>query len=187
MSSQATQAHPYERTLTRHGPLVSTDWLAARIGDPALRLVEVDEDPSACVGARVRGAVPWYVHGDLYDAARRILIGQAGLIRLLGRSGVGPETTVVLLGGHDNHWAVGAFWLVRHLGFDRLLLLDGGRSRWTLEDRELVAGATAIDPADPGPLGPVRDELAAFRADLLRHLAGTGPAVVGPRSVGVRS
>jgi thiosulfate/3-mercaptopyruvate sulfurtransferase len=186
MSTQATPAHPHERTHTRHGPLLSTDWLAERIGDPRLRLVEVDEEPSACVGARLRGAIPWYVRGDLYDPARRILIGQAGLIRLLGRSGVGPETTVVLLGGDDNQWAVGAFWLVRHLGFDRLLLLEGGRTRWALEDRELVAGPPAIEPAHPGPLGPVRDELAAFRADLLRHLAEAGPAMVGPRSVGVR-
>ncbi len=185
MSTHATPARADERVPARHDPLVSTDWLAVRIGDPALRLVEVDEEPGACVGARVRGAVPWYVRGDLYDPARRILIGQAGLIRLLGRSGVGPETTVVLLGGDDNRWAVAAFWLVRHLGFDRLLLLDGGRTRWSREDRELVAGAPPIDAAHPGPLGPVRDELAAFRADLLRHLAGGGPAVVGPRSVGV--
>lgn len=186
MSTHATPVPAYERTLARHGPLVSTDWLAARIGHPLLRLVEVDEEPGACVGARVRGAVSWYVRGDLYDPARRTLIGQAGLMRLLGRSGVGPETTVVLLGGDDNHWAVGAFWLVRHLGFDRVLLLDGGRTGWAFEERELVAGAPAISAAHPGPLGPVRAELGAFRADLLRHLAGAGPAVVGPRSVGVR-
>ena len=68
-------------------------------------------------------------------------------------SGVGPDTTVVLYGGNNNWFATYAYWLLRYLGFDRVKLVDGGRKKWELEDRELVTDEPAYDAADPGPLG----------------------------------
>jgi thiosulfate/3-mercaptopyruvate sulfurtransferase len=162
--------------------LVSTDWVAEHADDPAYRLVEVDEDTTAYAGGHIRNAVAWHWKDDLHDDLRREFLDQEGLAALLARSGVGPDTTVVLYGGNNNWFATYAYWLLRYLGFDRVKLMDGGRKKWELEERELVTDEPTVTPADPGPLAGVRPELRAFRDDVLAHLGGNGKTMVDVRS-----
>ncbi|HMO00023.1 MAG TPA: sulfurtransferase [Miltoncostaeaceae bacterium] len=162
--------------------LVSTDWVAEHAGDPAFVLVEVDEDTAAYEGGHIRGAIAWHWRDELHAAPRRDFLDQDGMAALLRRSGVGPDTTVVLYGGNNNWFATYAFWLLRYLGFDRVVLMDGGRKKWELEDRELVTEVPARAPADPGPLGPVRHDLRAFRDDVLDHIGREGRTMVDVRS-----
>lgn len=128
--------------------LVETGWLAERLEDPAIRIVEVDEDVTAYEKGHIPGAVRWNWFGDLHDPLRRDFIDQAGLARLLGESGVGPNTTVILYGGNNNWFASYAYWLLRYLGFDRVKLLNGGRQKWELESRELSAEAPGMSPVN---------------------------------------
>jgi thiosulfate/3-mercaptopyruvate sulfurtransferase len=95
---------------------------------------------------------------------------------------VGPDATVVLYGGNNNWFATYAYWLLRYLGFDRVKLMDGGRKKWELEEREVVTDEPSVAEADPGPLTPVRDELRAFRDDVLGHIGGSGKTMVDVRS-----
>jgi thiosulfate/3-mercaptopyruvate sulfurtransferase len=164
--------------------LVSTDWAQEHAEDPAYRLVEVDEDTTAYEGGHIRGAIAWHWKDDLHDRLRREFLDQDGLAALLARSGIGPDTTVVLYGGNNNWFATYAYWLLRYLGFDRVKLVDGGRKKWELEGRELVTDVPSPAQADPGPLAPVRDELRAFREEVLGHLSGMGD---GNAMVDVRS
>jgi len=162
--------------------LVSTDWVAANADDPAYRLVEVDEDTAAYAGGHIRNAIAWHWKDDLHAAPRRDFLDQEGLTALLARSGVGPDTTVVLYGGNNNWFATYAYWLLRYQGFDRVRLMDGGRKKWELEDRELVTDVPSPAQADPGPLAAVRDEYRAFRDDVLGHIGGEGRTMVDVRS-----
>jgi thiosulfate/3-mercaptopyruvate sulfurtransferase len=162
--------------------LVSTDWVAEHADDPAYRLVEVDEDTAAYAGGHIRNAVAWHWKDDLHDELRREFLDQAGLAELLARSGVGPDTAVVLYGGNNNWFATYAYWLLRYLGFDRVKLMDGGRKKWELEGRELVTDEPSVTRADPGALGPARGELRAFRDDVLGHLGKAGATMVDVRS-----
>ena len=162
--------------------LVSTDWVAEHADDPAYRLVEVDEDTAAYAGGHIRNAIAWHWKEDLHEDLRREFLGQDLLSALLARSGVGPDTQVVLYGGNNNWFATYAYWLLRYLGFDRVKLMDGGRKKWELEERELVTDEPSVSQADPGPLAPVRDELRAFRDDVLGHLGGSGKTMVDVRS-----
>jgi thiosulfate/3-mercaptopyruvate sulfurtransferase len=164
--------------------LVSTDWAQEHAEDPAYRLVEVDEDTTAYEGGHIRGAIAWHWKDDLHDELRREFLDQDGLAALLASSGIGPDTTVVLYGGNNNWFATYAYWLLRYLGFDRVKLVDGGRKKWELEGRELVTDVPSPSQADPGPLAPVRDELRAFREEVLGHLSGMGD---GNAMVDVRS
>jgi thiosulfate/3-mercaptopyruvate sulfurtransferase len=166
----------------RDDVLVSTDWVAAHADDPAYLLVEVDEDATAYGSGHLPGAIAWHWRDDLHALPRRDFLDQEALAALLGRSGVGPDTTVVLYGGNNNWFATYAFWLLRYLGFDRVRLVDGGRKKWELEDRELVTDVPSRAPADPGPLGPVRHDLRAFRDDVLGHIGGEGRTMVDVRS-----
>ena len=162
--------------------LVSTDWVADRAADPAVRLVEVDEDTAAHVRGHVPGAVAWHWWDDLHHPLRRDLVGAEGLRALLGRSGVGPRTEVVLYGGNDNWFAAYAYWVLLHRGFDRVRLMDGGRRKWEVEGRPQEDRPPARAPADPGPLGDPRPELRAFRDDVLAAIGAPGVALVDVRS-----
>jgi thiosulfate/3-mercaptopyruvate sulfurtransferase len=168
--------------MARDEVLVSTDWVAEHADDPAYRLVEVDEDTTAYAGGHIRNAIAWHWKDDLHEELRREFLGPDSLVELLRRSGVEPDTTVVLYGGNNNWFATYAYWLLRYLGFDRVKLMDGGRKKWELEQRELVTDEPSVAAADPGPLAKVRDELRAFRDDVLGHIGGKGKAMVDVRS-----
>ncbi len=89
---------------------------------------------------------------------------------------------MVLYGGNNNWFATYAYWLVRYLGFDRVKLVDGGRKKWELEGRELTTEVPDVAPGAPGALGEVREELRAFRDEVLAHIGGDGNALVDVRS-----
>jgi thiosulfate/3-mercaptopyruvate sulfurtransferase len=150
--------------------LVETTWLAERIDDPSIRIVEVDEDVTAYRKGHLPGAVQWNWFGDLHDPLRREFIDQAGLTRLLGRSGVGPDMTVVLYGGNNNWFASYAYWLLKYLGFDRVKLLNGGRQKWELESRELSSEEPSYQEGRVRIDVPVRAELRALRDEVLTSL-----------------
>ena len=168
--------------MTVNGSLVTTDWVAANADGPAHRLVEVDEDTEAYRQGHIPGAIAWHWRDDLHGHPRRDFLDREGLAGLLARSGVGPDTTVVLYGGNNNWFATYAYWLLRYRGFDRVTLMDGGRTKWELEGRELTAAEPAVAPADPGALGPERPELRAYRDDALGHIGRDGAAMIDVRS-----
>jgi thiosulfate/3-mercaptopyruvate sulfurtransferase len=150
--------------------LVETDWLAEHLEDPSIRIIEVDEDTSAYEKGHIPGAVGWNWFVDLHDPLRREYVDQAGLSLVLGNAGVGPGTTVVLYGGNNNWFAAYGYWLLRHLGFDQVRLLNGGRKAWELEGRELVTEEPELEPTGLRVSGPVRGELRALRDEVLGKL-----------------
>lgn len=151
--------------------LVETAWLAERLEDPAVRIVEVDEDTTAYDKGHIPGAVGWNWKTDLHDPLRRDFVDQAGLTALLRRSGVADDTTVVLYGGNNNWFATYAYWLLRYLGFDRVKLLNGGRIKWEQEGRELTDAVPSYPETSVEVTGPVRSDIRAFRDEVL---AGIG-------------
>jgi thiosulfate/3-mercaptopyruvate sulfurtransferase len=156
------------------GALVETDWLAERLGDPSIRVIEVDEDTTAYDKGHIPGAVKWSWFTDLHDPSRRDFVDQAGLTRLLRAAGVGPDTTVVLYGGNNNWFAAYAYWLLKHLGWDQVKLLNGGRQKWERESRELTTEVPEIPETSLEIDRPVRRELRAFREEVLGSLGRAG-------------
>jgi thiosulfate/3-mercaptopyruvate sulfurtransferase len=167
----------------RQEVLVETDELAATLGDPAIRVVEVDEDTTLYEKGHIPGAVAWNWKTELHDPLRREFIGERELEDLLARSGVGEDTTVVLYGGNNNWFAAYAYWLLRYRGFDRVELLNGGRKKWELESRELTTEIPEITPPErPATLGGTRTELRAFREEVIGAVGSGGRAFVDVRS-----
>jgi thiosulfate/3-mercaptopyruvate sulfurtransferase len=150
--------------------LVETDWLARHLEDPAIRLIEVDEDTTAYQKGHIRNALVWHWFEDLHAAPSRDYVDQAGLSRLLQQAGVGPRTDVVLYGGNDNSFAAFAYWLLRYRGFDRVRLVNGGRKKWEREERELVVSTPKFEPTDIIVVGPDREELRARRDYVLAQV-----------------
>jgi len=163
--------------------LVSDEELEGKLGDPSIRLVEVDEDTTLYAKGHIPGAIAWNWKTDLHDPLRRDFLNQSQLSGLLKRSGVGADTTVVLYAGNNNWFSAYTYWLLRYLGFDNVKLLNGGRKKWELESRELTQELPEVAPASSAPtLGSVRPELRALRDEVLASVGAGGKAWVDVRS-----
>ena len=112
-------------TTTSTAVLISAEELAARLGDPGLSVVEVDVNAAAFDEGHVDGAVLWNVYADLKDADYHT-VDRTGLEELLARSGIGPDSTVVLYGYAP---ALG-FWLLSCHGRTDVRILDCSRAAW---------------------------------------------------------
>ena len=161
--------------------LVSTDWLEEHLGDPAVRVIEVDEDTTAYDKGHIRGAVGWNWATDLHTPVGRDYKDQDGFADLLSAAGVGAETTVVLYGGNNNWFAAYAYWLLKLRGFDAVQLLNGGRKKWELESRELVDEVPAHEASGHVFLGEERPEIRAFRDEVVQKV-GSATGFVDVRS-----
>jgi len=150
--------------------LVETEWLADRLDDPSIRVIEVDEDTTAYEKGHIRNAIGWNWFDDLHAKPRRDYIDKQGLSRLLQKAGVGPDTTVVLYGGNNNWFAAYAYWLLRYLSFDNVKLLNGGRKKWELESRELVTDVPSFKSTSFKVKGGARKDLRALRNEVLRKV-----------------
>jgi len=120
------------RALAAETPLLVTPtWLAERLGQPGVRVIDVS-DPEDYA----HGHIPGAVHFDIADARMKTPEGVFRMPtahegrRLLARLGITPETTVVLYddeGGLDAAWL---FLVLDVLGQPRVSMLDGGSQRW---------------------------------------------------------
>jgi thiosulfate/3-mercaptopyruvate sulfurtransferase len=166
--------------MTKPHVLVSTEWLAAHLDDPAYAVVEVDEDTSAYLSGHIPGAVALDWRAELHDLPRRDFVSSERLAELLGAKGVSSEQTIVLYGGNRNWFATYAYWLAMLRGVKRIKLLDGGRMKWELEDRPLTSQATNRSRA-LFTMGEPRPDLRIHRDELISREVG-GRTLVDVRS-----
>jgi thiosulfate/3-mercaptopyruvate sulfurtransferase len=161
-------------------PLVSTEWLAERLGDPSIAIVEVDEDTAAYAAGHIPGAVSLDWKRELHAVPRRNFVDGDALAALLGSKGISNGRTIVLYGGNSNWFAAYAYWLFAYRGIGGVRLLDGGRKKWELEERPLTDIVAVTEPAS-FERGPDRPELRIFRDEVLASI-GDGVAFVDVRS-----
>lgn len=161
--------------------LVSASWLADHLDDPNVVVVESDEDVLLYDTGHIPGAVKIDWHMDLNDALTRDYLDGAGFAELLASKGISRDTTVVFYGDNFNWWAAYALWVFTLFGHTDVRLLDGGRSKWMAEGRDMTTDV----PERPRAEYPVveRDDttVRAFREDVMDHLKSEG------RMVDVRS
>ena len=118
--------------------LVGTDWVAGKLSDPSIRIVEVDVDTGAYELGHILGAIAWAWNTQLCDTVRRDILSKAELEALLSKSGITAQTTIVLYGDNNNWFAAWAFWQLKIYGHADVRILDGGRKKWLAESRELT-------------------------------------------------
>src|ERR1700722_6193813 len=157
--------------------LVDPGWLAARLHDPAVRVVEVDVSRAAYDQWHIDQAVLWNVYADLRDADYRP-VDDAAVGRLLARSGIRPDMTVVLYGYAP---AMG-LWLMKLYGHQDVKILDCSRDTWHAEGH-----ACSSTPAAPAvtsyPLPGQDKRLRADRAAVRDAIGAPGTTIVDRRSL----
>jgi len=95
---------------------VSTDWVAAHVDDPKVRLVEVDVDTSAYDKGHIKNASGWNWTAQLNDNVRRDIPNQRQFEELCSASGIANDNTVILYGDNHNWFAAFAFWQFKIYG-----------------------------------------------------------------------
>lgn len=134
--------------------LVSTEWAAGHLNDPKVRLIEVDVDTTAYDQGHIPGAVGWNWQTQLQDNIRRDLIDKATLEGLLGKSGVGNDTTILLYGDNNNWFAAYALWQLKYYGHKDVRLINGGRKKWIEEKRPLTTDPVKVAATTYRAAGP---------------------------------
>jgi thiosulfate/3-mercaptopyruvate sulfurtransferase len=157
--------------------LVSTDWVAAHLTDPNVRIVESNEDTLLYSSGHVTGAVHVDWTADLNDQLRRDYITREGFEALMSRIGATRDTTVVFYGDKNNWWATYALWVFQLFGHTNVRIMDGGRLKWEKEGRELSRDVPSYAKTEYKAV--VRDDKSnrAFRDEVLKHVEGRGQLV----------
>jgi thiosulfate/3-mercaptopyruvate sulfurtransferase len=164
------------------GPLVSTDWLAAHLGEPDLRVLDATWYlPHLGRDARAEhraGHVPGAAYFDIDAVADResplphMLPAPEAFAEAVGRLGVGDGDRVVVYGGPNLIASARAWWTFRVFGHERVWVLDGGFPCWQAEGRPVAAGERP-----PAP----RRFTARFHPELVRDLATLRANLERPR------
>ncbi|MFV0526290.1 MAG: sulfurtransferase [Acidimicrobiales bacterium] len=190
--------------LTHPEYLVSTGWLAARLDDPEIRVLDVtakltsslENQPGAelVAGAHIPGSYPFDVasgKGLLSDpdAVLPWMWPPAGrLADTLARFGIGADTRVVLVArtpraGIDSGtmWCTRAWWTLHRSGV-RCSILRGGIEAWEGEGRPLTdePSPPPESPTVPVAIDPGWIRFRATKADVaaaVTDLAGPRPQV----------
>ncbi|MDQ3388210.1 MAG: sulfurtransferase [Gemmatimonadota bacterium] len=166
-----------ERGYAHPEALVSTAWVAERLDDPSIRLVESSEDVLLYDVGHIPGAVKIDWHTDLQDPLSRDYLNASAFAALMREKGISPDTQVVFYGDKNNWWATYALWVFRLFGHADVRIMDGGRKKWEDEGRSMTTDIPRHAPAEY-PIPELRErEIRAFREDVLEQLQRSGPLV----------
>jgi thiosulfate/3-mercaptopyruvate sulfurtransferase len=174
--------------------LVTTEWLADRLGHPRLRVVDGSmylptsgRDAAAeYAAAHLPGAVFFDLEAtsDRRSSLPHMLPSAADFAERMSALGLDDADDVVVYDGSGaNLSAARVWWMFRVFGHDRVAVLDGGIGKWRREGRPVESGAPTRPrgsfTARRRPGDAVRD------LDQVRQAAGAGRAqVVDMRSAG---
>jgi thiosulfate/3-mercaptopyruvate sulfurtransferase len=161
--------------------LVSTDWVAEHQNDPSVRIVESNEDPLLYPSGHIPGAVEVDWTRDLNHPVRRDYLDREGFEKLMRRIGATRDTTVVFYGDRNNWWATYAYWVFQLFGHSKAKIMDGGRIKWTKENRPLTRDVPSYPASDYQAVERDDQKVRAFRDQVRAHVDAKG-ALIDVRS-----
>lgn len=177
--------------------LVETDWLAAHLDDPNVRIVDMRghvrtqtaEDGRQT--AEYRGAPEEYAQAHLpgavyLDWTRDIVdendpvpaqVAQAEKIaRVLGQAGIGNAHRIVAYDAHPaSQFATRLWWVLRYYGHANAQVLNGGWAKWTREGHPVTA---EVSPYPPATFTPRLQPQWRVTAEEVRSLLGDETALL---------
>lgn len=183
--------------------LVSTDWLAAHLGMPGLRVVDIrgyvnttdlgagkqHADYVAATDEYAAGHIPGAVYVDwtvdIVDPDNPVKVQIAPPERFaaaMAERGIGDETDVVVYDHTGGTFATRLWWALKYYGHDRTAVLDGGFNKWVAEGRPLEAKAQAVERAAFTP--HVRHALRVEADEVLAMAESGGGTIVDARDAG---
>lgn len=173
--------------------LVSTEWLAERLGEPDLVILDASSHlPTAERDVRAdfaAGHIPGARLLDLPTLKDETSPAPAALPRAeqiearLRALGVNAGDTIVLYDDSKLRSAARAWFILRMAGIRNLALLDGGMEKWRAEDRPLETGEAAGAMGDFTVSADDRSRVRT-KAQMLANLDSGAEQVVDARDAG---
>jgi thiosulfate/3-mercaptopyruvate sulfurtransferase len=136
--------------------LVTTDWLAARLGKPDVSIVDSSfylptqrrDAKTEYLAEHIPGAVFFDIDAiaDHSTDLPHMLPGATQFSKDVGELGIGKDDTIVIydatgLGGAPRVW-----WTFRIFGAKKVYILDGGLPKWKAESRPVESGKVTPKP-----------------------------------------
>ena len=152
-------------------PIVSTQWLADRLKEPDLRIVDapfyMPGDPRTANGEFEKEHIPGAVLFDIeqikdhQNPLPHMLAAPEAFAEAVGRLGISDADRIVVY-DHAGLMSAGrVWWNFRAMGHDEVYVLDGGLPRWIAEGRPLAGGPVTSTPQTFTPV---------FRPALVRDI-----------------
>jgi len=173
-------------------PLVSTEWLAAHLGEPDLRVVDatfylphLKRDARAeFEQAHLPGAVFFDIEtiSDHANPLPHMLPEARDFAHAAGALGIGTGDRVVAYGGRGLIASARVWWTFRVFGHERVAVLDGGSAKWKREGRPVELGVPS--PAPRRFTATIHKELVADLDRVLATLERRDAQIVDARSRG---
>ncbi|WP_242127002.1 3-mercaptopyruvate sulfurtransferase [Sphingobium sp. Sx8-8] len=173
--------------------LVSTDWLAAELGKPDLRILDASlflpgtpRDPKAeFEAAHIPGAafldLPTLADPD--DPRPGMLPTDAFMTERCQQLGVNADSRIIVYDNSPTHSAARGWWMMRLYGVGKgAAILDGGLPKWLAEGRPTESGIPAPGRGDaiarraPGQVRTKEDLLANLERGTEQVLDARGAA-----------
>jgi thiosulfate/3-mercaptopyruvate sulfurtransferase len=138
--------------------LVTTEWLAERVGKPGVAIVDgsyylstAKRDARAEYAAEhIPGAVFFDINAvaDKSTELPHMLPGPDQFGEAAGALGIGDDDTVVVYDGAGMYSAARVWWTFRIFGAKKVFILDGGLPKWKAEKRPLESGEAKPKPRE---------------------------------------
>jgi thiosulfate/3-mercaptopyruvate sulfurtransferase len=144
-------------TPSTNDPLVTTEWLAAHLNDPKVKILDASfKMPGVTplpkddyLRAHIPGAVFFDVDAvsDHTSLLPHVFPSAEQFGADVGLLGIGNGDTVVVY--DSGGWVAGprAWWMFLSYGHDNVRVLDGGLKKWIAEGRPTKTGAASPGPA----------------------------------------
>lgn len=130
--------------------LVPTAWLAERLGDPDLLVIDSSSHMPASGRSGREEYLERHVPGarfldidelsDHANPAPHMLPTAEAFGRAMEEMGIGREDRIVVYDNSPNHTAVRGWFMLRHFGATKVAILDGGFQKWLAEGRPVETG-----------------------------------------------
>jgi thiosulfate/3-mercaptopyruvate sulfurtransferase len=143
-------------TTSTDDPLVSTDWLAARLDDPKVKIIDASYKMPGVLplpsddylGGHIPGAVFFDVNAiSDHDDPRPHMYPDVGqFARDLSALGISSGDTVVAYDSGAWVAAPRAWWMLLSFGHGEVKVLDGGLQKWLREGRPTHSGKVTPKP-----------------------------------------
>lgn len=138
-------------------PLVSTAWLAERLGTPEAQVVDatwyMPNEPTTGRASYDAGHIPGAVFFDIDAVADQatelphMLPSPEAFAEAAGRMGLRREATIVVYDAQGLFSAPRVWWTLRVMGFPKVFVLDGGLPKWRAEGRPVESDAPSPPPS----------------------------------------
>ncbi|MGE5595361.1 MAG: sulfurtransferase [Hyphomicrobiales bacterium] len=133
--------------------LAEPDWLAGRLDDPNLRLIDC-ATLEAYRRAHIPGALQLPTHYYIKEKPTQpgmdhgtFIMPPAEFEELMGGLGVSNDSLVVTYDDNNALVASRLWWVLKYYGHDNAKVLNGGWHRWLTEGRPITFHATKPQPA----------------------------------------